>query len=318
MQFDGPNVFIFVEPPLSPDVINGIGLELQFPVDEAAQFPLFYNTQLVDLFAPAPCIADWNEDGQVNILDFLAFQNSYVLKDPDADINQDGVHNILDFLAFQNKWQEGCAQQPQVKVWTDFESFDLGSSCQGDWGTWDNNGACGTITDGNSRSGEQCLRIDVEDDDAPGDDVVRVIEGADSGLWHFRYWQYIPSEATGTGWLVLMNTYEHNGPKDYSGIVAFDADTGFVIDDPLNQQEPPQLPLITDQWVPIDVEVDLDNDICNYFYAGQPLVTGKSWSAGVGGVGQTSFEAIDFYAGEPGEGGISHWYVDDVTVIGQD
>ncbi|HRQ71573.1 MAG TPA: GC-type dockerin domain-anchored protein [Phycisphaerales bacterium] len=55
-----------------------------------------------------PCIADWNRDGEVTTLDFLAFLNDWAAGDPRADLNGDGVVNTIDFLAFLNAWSAGC------------------------------------------------------------------------------------------------------------------------------------------------------------------------------------------------------------------
>ena len=49
-----------------------------------------------------------NGDGELNILDFVAFQALFVDGDPAADVNGDGVLNILDFVAFQQIFQAGC------------------------------------------------------------------------------------------------------------------------------------------------------------------------------------------------------------------
>lgn len=54
------------------------------------------------------CRADFNGDGVVNTLDFLAFLNAYNDDDPAADFNGDGIINTLDFLAFLNAFNEGC------------------------------------------------------------------------------------------------------------------------------------------------------------------------------------------------------------------
>ena len=56
----------------------------------------------------AGCAADFNGDGALNILDFVAFQNAFQAGDAGADANGDGVLNILDFVAFQNQFQAGC------------------------------------------------------------------------------------------------------------------------------------------------------------------------------------------------------------------
>jgi hypothetical protein len=54
------------------------------------------------------CPNDFNGDGSLNILDFVAYQNAFVSQDENADINGDGMLNILDFVAFQEIYQTGC------------------------------------------------------------------------------------------------------------------------------------------------------------------------------------------------------------------
>lgn len=54
------------------------------------------------------CAADFNNDGTVNTLDFLAFLNAFNAADPAADFNGDGTVNTLDFLAFLNAFNAGC------------------------------------------------------------------------------------------------------------------------------------------------------------------------------------------------------------------
>jgi hypothetical protein len=54
------------------------------------------------------CVADFNGDGNLNILDFIAFQNAFTAGDDAADVNDDGALNILDFVTFQGIFQAGC------------------------------------------------------------------------------------------------------------------------------------------------------------------------------------------------------------------
>ena len=54
------------------------------------------------------CSADMNDDGDLNILDFVAFQNLWQANDASADCNDDGAFNILDFVCYQNLFQAGC------------------------------------------------------------------------------------------------------------------------------------------------------------------------------------------------------------------
>jgi endonuclease/exonuclease/phosphatase family metal-dependent hydrolase len=51
--------------------------------------------------------ADVNQDGSLDILDFVAFQNLFVSGDANADFNGDGELNILDFVAFQEVFTAG-------------------------------------------------------------------------------------------------------------------------------------------------------------------------------------------------------------------
>lgn len=55
-----------------------------------------------------PCDADFNNDGDVNTLDVLAFLNAWTAGDAAADFNNDGDVNTLDVLAFLNAWTSGC------------------------------------------------------------------------------------------------------------------------------------------------------------------------------------------------------------------
>ncbi|VAX41937.1 hypothetical protein MNBD_PLANCTO03-92 [hydrothermal vent metagenome] len=56
----------------------------------------------------AACIADFNDDGEVNTLDVLSFLNAWTAGDPSADVNGDGEVNSLDVLEFLNRWNAGC------------------------------------------------------------------------------------------------------------------------------------------------------------------------------------------------------------------
>ncbi len=64
-----------------------------------------YAVQLVE----ATCAADFNGDGELNVLDFVAFQNAFTNGDAGADCNGDGELNILDFVCFQKLFGDGCA-----------------------------------------------------------------------------------------------------------------------------------------------------------------------------------------------------------------
>jgi hypothetical protein len=62
----------------------------------------------VRAYRDAGCAPDCNEDGALNILDFVCFQGLFQSGDGGADVNGDGVLNILDFVAFQGLFVKGC------------------------------------------------------------------------------------------------------------------------------------------------------------------------------------------------------------------
>jgi hypothetical protein len=54
------------------------------------------------------CPVDINADGELNVLDFVAFQLLWLAADPAADCHADEQFTILDFICFQLAFQKGC------------------------------------------------------------------------------------------------------------------------------------------------------------------------------------------------------------------
>ena len=54
------------------------------------------------------CYADFDEDGDLTIFDFLAFQNAFDAGDLAADCDEDGSLTLFDFLCYQNAFDAGC------------------------------------------------------------------------------------------------------------------------------------------------------------------------------------------------------------------
>lgn len=81
-------------------------------LDAGAQSGLHEGEGLItrfDFVAPeAPCVADCDENGSLNILDFVCFQFTFSQGDLKADCNGDGQLNIIDFVCFQQAFQSGC------------------------------------------------------------------------------------------------------------------------------------------------------------------------------------------------------------------
>lgn len=59
-------------------------------------------------FACPPCVADLNQDGDVDFGDYLGFINLYDAGDPAADLNQDGVVDSADWALFFDAYAAGC------------------------------------------------------------------------------------------------------------------------------------------------------------------------------------------------------------------
>jgi len=96
-----------------------LGLADATVVDElSVEWPNGAETTLTDvpvntrvtIVAEPTCVADMNDDGVLNILDFVTFQTLFQGGDPQADVNGDGVLNILDFVAYQQLFQLGCEE----------------------------------------------------------------------------------------------------------------------------------------------------------------------------------------------------------------
>jgi len=61
---------------------------------------------------PADCLdcpADLNGDGDLDLLDFVAYQQAFTAGEPFADCNADGVLDVFDFVCFQKLFGSGCS-----------------------------------------------------------------------------------------------------------------------------------------------------------------------------------------------------------------
>jgi len=56
----------------------------------------------------SPCVPDFNNDGSLNIFDFVAYQEAFNDGRKCADVNTDGSLNVFDFVAYQEAFSEGC------------------------------------------------------------------------------------------------------------------------------------------------------------------------------------------------------------------
>lgn len=86
--------------------------ELQARDGESFAVTLFFSDASWGIYVADPvvadCLGDFNDDGMLNILDFVAFQNAFSAQDPGTDCTDDEVLDILDFICFQAAFQAGC------------------------------------------------------------------------------------------------------------------------------------------------------------------------------------------------------------------
>lgn len=62
----------------------------------------------VALFTAEPCRADFNNDGVVDLFDYLDFVQVFAAEDIAADFNLDQVIDLFDYLDFVQEFAEGC------------------------------------------------------------------------------------------------------------------------------------------------------------------------------------------------------------------
>jgi hypothetical protein len=183
----------------------------------------------------------------------------------------------------------------------DFDAYVAGTGLigQGGWEGWDNSPAADALVSTMySHSAPNSAQI------LPTSDLIHQFSGYTSNIWVFTAWQYIPSSFVGQSYFLLLNTYNHGGPYNWSCQVMFDA-VGVVQSDP----EGATLPLIRDQWVELRVEIDLDTDVQTFYYGGQMLYQ-KSWIDGVSGGGVLNIACVDLYGNNA-----DFIYYDDVSLV---
>lgn len=198
--------------------------------------------------------------------------------------------------------------------WSDnFESYPLGPIAgQGGWEEWTGSqNVSGQVTNAQAHSGTKSLLIEGGVSGGPaGDDTVQRYSGLTSGRYLMKAWCFVPNNATGAGWFIMLNQYPN--PLNWSHQVNFDATTNKVVAD-FQQGE---TDLIKGQWVPYKVDINLTDDKQDTYYNGVPFVIGQSWKDGVSGMGISNIAALDLYGGEfnsqpPGTSGM---YWDDIVL----
>ncbi|HSL18528.1 MAG TPA: hypothetical protein VLB51_11545 [Methylomirabilota bacterium] len=204
--------------------------------------------------------------------------------------------------------EAGGGATPEQLVWSDnFDSYATGSALhgQGGWTGWFNDpAATAYVSSAASRSAPNSVDIT-----GPSDMVYQAV-GIDDGYWTLTAWQFIPTGFTGQSYFIVLNQYDAGGAgNNWSVQVYFDPVTSLIVNDGTATELP--VSIVTNAWVELRLEIDLENDLQEFYYNGQLLYQG-SWSNGVSGAGITSIGAINLFAN-----GASSIYYDDLSLVRQ-
>ncbi|MFZ0546879.1 MAG: hypothetical protein WAM60_15640 [Candidatus Promineifilaceae bacterium] len=190
--------------------------------------------------------------------------------------------------------------------WSDnFDSYSTGMDLHGvgGWKGWgDVPSASASTTSDQARSTPNSVEI------MGASDLVHEYSTA-SGKWVYTAWQYIPGNMTGTTYFIMLNRYDDACVDcNWSVEVQFDSISGTMIDD--GGTAMPQ-PYITDQWVEIRIEIDLDADTQDFYYNGLLFYSG-TWNGYVTGAGTGSnvIANVDLFAN-----GATSVYYDDMSLV---
>ncbi|MEZ6235474.1 MAG: GC-type dockerin domain-anchored protein [Phycisphaerales bacterium] len=193
-----------------------------------------------------------------------------------------------------------CAQ------WSDnFDSYPVGViNGPGGWEGWDNvAAACGVISTAQARSAPNSISIEGTQD------AVQQFTGVNSGQWILTTHLYLPPDWSGIGYFILMNSYTHGGPYDWTLQLEWATATGFFREIDVSVRPNNFLvPIVYDAWVEIRAEFDLDNDLLEVYY-NNSLVTSGPWRR-VATTSLLNFAAIDLW----GNSSTIHYY-DDFSLV---
>ena len=177
-----------------------------------------------------------------------------------------------------------------------FDSYSVGGlRGHGGWDTWDGDPSTDAfVVTGFNRSAPHSVQI------TPTTDILHPFSET-TGVWTITGWQYIPSSASGKQYFILLNTYNHGGPYDWSLQVEFNSTPRqFRILSPGTYVGN----IIYDQWVEVRNIFDLTTGMQSFYYNGSfcELIP---WQ--ISGVNE--FAALDLFS----DGG-SEIYWDDFTL----
>jgi len=193
-----------------------------------------------------------------------------------------------------------------------FDSYTAGTALhgQGGWHGWDNfSTVTGYVSTVQSQSPSNSLEIQWYSGTAA--DMVHEFSDVNSGTWNVIAHIYVPSTMTGNTFFILMNKYvngTHNN-QDWSLQLIMSRTAGTIAD---YNDATKTLPLVTNAWAEIRVEINFATDWEIIYYNDQQL-NAKTWSSGGGTAGGLkNLAAVDLYADSAVSSAV---YWDDLSVM---
>jgi hypothetical protein len=204
-----------------------------------------------------------------------------------------------------------------------FDSYTAGNICpQGGWEGWVGSiDVCGEVSTEQAASAPHSLKIIgfPGGSNDQGDDTVHRFNNFSGGVWEFSVDTFVPNDGFGSAYILLLNTYDDPPGTPvanyrWSVQVRVDADTNLVTAEAGGGET---IALVKGEWVNFRAVIDLDNDSCDFFYNGTEFASDRSWINGVSAGGQARIQCVDLYGNEPGTGGTSGTYFDNLSLTQQ-
>jgi hypothetical protein len=180
----------------------------------------------------------------------------------------------------------------------DFESYAVGTDLHGQdgWKGWNNVASAGALVSSlYAHGGRQSVEI------SGPSDLVHEFR-LSGGKWVLTAQQYIPSHSSGISYFILLNTYNDDGPYDWSIQTQYDLETGSIT--PFSGDTGSGARIAYDQWVEIRLVIDLTANTFEEYYNGTQIAAGE-WDDTANG----TLQAIDLYANYA-----SSVYYDDIKI----
>lgn len=184
-----------------------------------------------------------------------------------------------------------------AQPWSDnFESYSNGDNLHGvsGWLGWDGDAnSTGFVTNAFSNSAPNSLAIDGTGPGRVVSDLVQEFTASGSGIYLLHTETYFPGNSTGTQWFIMLNRYNVGGAKDWSTQTQFNHTTGMVTEvDSHIPDRSGSIPIVYDRWAPIDMVIDLDNDLVSFSYNNTSLYVDQPWQQ----TGDLAIGAVDLWS----------------------